>query len=114
MKTIRARLSSIPRGLEVSRSQLNGLKRYHQNLSYLVTAVWPDEAANRRAEAIRILYVDKDREVTTLVKQTVQRQGWTLRRYSNGKTALNKLIDSDDQYDLVLLDYELSGLNGLN
>lgn len=50
--------------------------------------------------------------VAGAVKETLETKGWAVEMCSNGTTALER-IDSDAHYDLLLLDYDLPGVNGI-
>ncbi len=47
-----------------------------------------------------------------MVKETLAHQGWWVEACANGTTAMRK-IASHVRYDLLLLDYELPGMNGV-
>jgi len=66
----------------------------------------------RAASQIRILHVEDNKAVASLVKETLELEGWKIETCADGKLALGK-IDSKTQYDLILLDDDLPGLNGL-
>ncbi len=66
----------------------------------------------RAASQIRILHVEDNKAVASLVKETLELEGWKIETCADGKLALGK-IDSKTQYDLILLDNDLPGLNGL-
>ena len=47
-----------------------------------------------------------------VVKDTLESEGWQVEVCANGTEALQR-IKSDVHYDLLLLDYDLPGLNGI-
>lgn len=47
-----------------------------------------------------------------LVKEIAQHEGWELEHCTDGSAALKEL-SSDADYDLLVVDYELPGVNGL-
>jgi len=47
-----------------------------------------------------------------VVKDTLESEGWQVEVCANGAEALQR-IKSDAHYDLLLLDYDLPGLNGI-
>lgn len=64
------------------------------------------------ASEIRILHVEDNKAIASLVKETLELEGWKIDTCADGKLALGK-IDSKTKYDLILLDNDLPGLNGL-
>jgi CheY-like chemotaxis protein len=46
------------------------------------------------------------------VKETLESQGWQVEMCGDGNVALEK-ISGDDAFDLLLVDYDLPGVNGL-
>jgi CheY-like chemotaxis protein/Tfp pilus assembly protein PilF len=61
---------------------------------------------------IRILHVEDNEIVAGMIKETLESEGWQVEACADGSEALER-IKSDAQYDLLLLDYELPGLNGI-
>jgi two-component system, chemotaxis family, chemotaxis protein CheY len=66
----------------------------------------------RAASQIRILHVEDNKAVASLVKETLELEGWKIETCADGNLALEGLA-SDAHYDLILLDNDLPGLNGL-
>jgi len=66
----------------------------------------------RAASQIRILHVEDNQAVASLVKETLELEGWKIETCADGNLALEGLA-SDAHYDLILLDNDLPGLNGL-
>ena len=62
--------------------------------------------------AVRILHVEDNEMVATMVKETLENQGWQVESCADGTTALEK-ISGKDKYDLLLVDYDLPGANGV-
>jgi CheY-like chemotaxis protein/tetratricopeptide (TPR) repeat protein len=60
----------------------------------------------------RILHVEDDETVAGRVKEMLEEQGWEVVTCVNGNAALEKIFGEDD-YDLLLVDYHLPGVNGL-
>lgn len=83
-------------------------------------SIIPTDTAEDRAERIdpkvsttaKILHVEDSEIVAAMVKETVEDQGWQVETCANGKAALEK-ISSEADYDLLLIDYDLPGVNGL-
>jgi CheY-like chemotaxis protein len=59
-----------------------------------------------------ILHAEDDQAVAGIVKETLEAEGCNIETCGDGATALEK-IASDAHYDLLLLDNELPGVNGL-
>ncbi len=66
----------------------------------------------RAASQIRILHVEDNKAVASLVKETLELEGWEIETCANGNVALEK-IAGNAHYDLIILDNDLPGLNGL-
>ena len=64
------------------------------------------------ARTVRILHVEDDKAVAGIVKEMLEDQGWQVETCADGNAALEK-ISSEDEYDLLLVDYDLPGVNGL-
>ena len=60
----------------------------------------------------RILHVEDDKTVAGIVKEMLEDQGWHVEMCADGNEALEK-IAGEDEYDLLLVDYDLPSLNGL-
>jgi len=61
---------------------------------------------------INILYAEDFYPIKLIVKQTLELEGWRVEDCDDGLAALGK-IESDEQYDLILLDDDLPGLSGI-
>ena len=62
--------------------------------------------------SINILYVEDFPTVKLIVKETLELEGWRVEDCDDGLTAL-RLIESGEQFDLILLDDDLPGLSGV-
>jgi CheY-like chemotaxis protein len=62
---------------------------------------------------VRILHVEDDKTVARIVKEMLEEQGWQVETCSDGSTAFEKIL-GEDEYDLLLVDYDLPGVNGLD
>ncbi len=60
----------------------------------------------------RILLVDDDPAVRSVVKQALERAGYEVTTARDGREAITRIAASD--YDLVLLDIRLPKLNGVD
>lgn len=70
----------------------------------------PDSSSKTRT--ISILHVEDNQTVAGVVKETLENEGWQVEGCADGAEALQR-IKSDAHYDLLLLDYDLPGLNGI-
>ena len=61
---------------------------------------------------VKILHVEDNEIVAGMVKETLESQGWQVETCTDGNAALEK-ISGEDDYDLLLVDYDLPGVNGL-
>lgn len=114
--------------LELSRQRLQKiLKNRHSDLREMIPAIkarvhnkhFPKERAaapvaiNRdEIRTVRILHVEDNDIVAGMVKETLQAQGWQVETCVDGNVALEKL-SGEGEYDLLLVDYDLPGVNGL-
>ncbi|HVF51749.1 MAG TPA: response regulator [Pyrinomonadaceae bacterium] len=64
-----------------------------------------------RAQA-SILYVEDDQVVRVAVQSLLEHEGWRVEACADGLDALRR-IESEEVYDLFLLDNELPNVNGL-
>jgi len=71
-----------------------------------------DQDDDSEVQVVTILHAEDNQTVAEAVKETLEIQGWQVEACADGNTALEK-ISSDADYDLLLLDYELPGVNGL-
>ena len=65
-----------------------------------------------KTRTIRILHVEDNQAVAGVIKETLESEGWQVEACADGADALER-ITSDGHYDLLLLDYDLPGLNGI-
>ena len=68
--------------------------------------------STNKTRNIRILHVEDNETVAGVVKETLESEGWQVEACADGGVALER-IASDGHYDLLLLDYDLPGLNGI-
>ena len=114
-------------GFKHHQTLLNLLKGRHQELRQGSVAVPPrkrsiirsppagagsDKEIPGKARTVRILHVEDNEVVADAVKETLELEGWEVDTCSDGATALQKIL-SDDHYDLLLLDYDLPGVSGI-
>jgi len=65
-----------------------------------------------KTRTIRILHVEDNQTVAGMIKETLESEGWQVEACADGAEALER-ITSDAHYDLLLLEYDLPGLNGI-
>jgi len=71
-----------------------------------------DKTASEKSLGIRILHVEDNKAVASVVKETLETQGWEVETCADGAVGLEKIL-SHDHYDLLLLDYDLPGVSGI-
>ncbi|MCA1577054.1 MAG: response regulator [Acidobacteria bacterium] len=71
-----------------------------------------DQDDDCEVQVVTILYVEDNQTVAEAVKETLEIQGWQVETCADGNTALER-ISSDTEYDALLVDYDLPGMNGL-
>ena len=69
-------------------------------------------AAEKQARPVTILHAEDNRVVADAVRETLELEGWKVDTCPDGATALRR-IESDTPYDVLLLDYDLPRVNGL-
>ena len=95
----------------------------------VITLLFPASAANPVADGAplphgderprigagqRILYVDDDETLRDLFQRMMQRRGYSVRLAEDGSEALDILSREAGSFDLLLLDYNMPGLTGLD
>lgn len=70
------------------------------------------EPGSRRS-AYKVLVVDDEPSIQMLVTYNLQRAGFDVHVLSDGMAAYEKLVDSADLPDLVILDVMLPGMDGM-
>ncbi|MEQ1515201.1 MAG: ATP-binding protein [Usitatibacteraceae bacterium] len=69
----------------------------------------------RTAKGVQhILYIDDDESLVLLVKRLLERRGYHVHAYTDQQEALDALNINAAQYDLVVTDYNMPGLSGLD
>jgi CheY-like chemotaxis protein/Tfp pilus assembly protein PilF len=66
----------------------------------------------KKSKPITILHVEDNNAVAITIRDTFKREGWNVITYSDGAIAL-KMIESEEHYDLLLVDNELPNVSGL-
>ncbi len=62
----------------------------------------------------RILYIDDDESLVFLVKRLLERRGYRVSGYINQREALDALRADPQLFDLVVSDYNMPGMSGLD
>lgn len=63
-------------------------------------------------EALTVLHVEDNETVSGVVREILESEGWSVETYSDGAIALENIC-GNTHYDLLLVDYDLPGLNGV-
>lgn len=66
----------------------------------------------KKTRSVTILLVEDNEMVADAVRETLEVKGWTVETCSDGTSALEK-ISGEDHYDLLLFDYDLPEMNGI-
>ncbi len=61
----------------------------------------------------RLLYVDDEPALSSLVKRLLERQGYRVSAYTDPRAALAELQAHSDRYTLAITDYNMPGMTGL-
>jgi CheY-like chemotaxis protein len=69
--------------------------------------------ASIQARTLRILHVEDNDIVAGMAKEMLETQGWYVDSCTHGNEGLER-INGTVPYDLLLLDYDLPGVNGLD
>ena len=103
------------------------LKNRHKDLRHVLTEIIAsgqdsnldadsisdfNQATSKTSRQITILHVEDDPTIAGLIQEIAEHEGWGLEHYVDGTIALEELA-SDTDYDVLLVDYELPGVNGL-
>jgi DNA-binding response OmpR family regulator len=62
---------------------------------------------------MRILLIEDESSIANFIKDGLEEEGFAVDVYNNGKTGLQVAIDNLAEYDVILLDWMLPGLNGI-
>jgi signal transduction histidine kinase/CheY-like chemotaxis protein len=95
---------------------------------YLPVAKWTGEAPNAtwatraaasvnsdgRNERQHILYLDDDQALASLMKRLLERRGYRVSSFVSQEEALAALRDAPDAFHVVVTDYNMPGMSGLD
>jgi two-component system, OmpR family, copper resistance phosphate regulon response regulator CusR len=62
---------------------------------------------------MRILVVEDETAIANFIRQGLEEEGFAVDLAENGKSGLQMAIDNIEEYDLILLDWMLPGMNGI-
>jgi two-component system copper resistance phosphate regulon response regulator CusR len=62
---------------------------------------------------MRILLVEDETSIANFIKEGLEEEGFAIDVAHNGKTGLQMAMDSLAQYDIILLDWMLPGMSGI-
>ena len=62
----------------------------------------------------RILYIDDNTEMVSMVRRLLERQGYRISAHTDARTAVGLLRADPAAFDLVLTDYNMPGMSGLD
>jgi len=66
----------------------------------------------KSGDVLSVLHVEDDETISAIVKEILESEGCAVETCSDGHVALER-IGGTNHYDLLLVDYDLPGLNGL-
>jgi CheY-like chemotaxis protein len=108
--------------LGVTRQSLDSmLRRRHRRLLHLRTPPAPRRSSlmfrepddAERARSVHILHVEDDALVAAAVREVLKSEGWRVSTYTDGLEALRE-IEGGTHYDLMIIDKQLPGADGLD
>ncbi len=108
-------------GFKHHQSLISLLNNRHKDLLPARTPVVPRKRSlisqerttiEKQARTITILHAEDNRFVADTVRETLEQEGWKVITCSDGAAALRR-IESDTPYDVLLLDYDLPRVHGI-
>jgi CheY-like chemotaxis protein len=114
-------------GFKHHQTLLNMLNGRHQSLRHGIPPITPRKRSivprrhggkrslrksRQKKRTVRILHVEDNPTVATVVKETLEAERWQVETCADGTAALEK-VAGEARYDLLLLDYDLPGANGI-
>ncbi|PYS92885.1 MAG: hypothetical protein DMF64_07080 [Acidobacteria bacterium] len=72
----------------------------------------PEAKAKNPPKPAKILYVEDNELVAATVKDALELEGWQVETYADGAAAFDRIMSSAP-YDLLVVDYDLPGVDGL-
>lgn len=74
----------------------------------------PQPDAEAPASGLHLLYIDDDESLVFLVKRLLERRGYRISGFTDQRLALEALRADPAAFDLVLTDYNMPGMSGLD
>jgi PAS domain S-box-containing protein len=71
-------------------------------------------ASSPRGRGQQVLYLDDDESLVILVQRTLERKGYRVAGYTDAAEALQALAADPRRFDLVVTDYSMPGMSGLD
>jgi CheY-like chemotaxis protein len=71
-----------------------------------------NKRSTSKARKLRILHVEDNGPIARMIEETLALEGWEIESCADGADAMKKLA-RHTRYDLLLLDYDLPGVNGV-
>lgn len=120
VKDAGGKITRAARLLRLRRQSLDSLLKKHPDIPVtrrkrsIIPTGDPDVSRHTESDArtVRILHVEDDKTVAGIVKEMIEDQGWQVETCEDGNEALEKILGKDE-YALLLVDYDLPGVNGL-
>ncbi|MDP1781479.1 MAG: response regulator [Hydrogenophaga sp.] len=81
-------------------------------VSHMAQQVHPQRAAS--PQGAHILYVDDDEMIAFLMERLLQREGYRVTVFTHAAQALAALREQAEPFDLVITDYNMPGMSGLD
>lgn len=88
------------------------LSNRHKDLRAEIATIKARNWENAENRTARILHVEDDETIAAMAKEMLEEQAWQVETCTNGGAALQKISSLTD-YDLLLADYKLPDVNGL-
>ena len=70
------------------------------------------EDRHENSQSLTVLHVEDDETISAIVREILESEGWAVETCSDGVVALQNICGTT-HYDLLLVDYDLPGLNGV-
>ena len=81
-------------------------------MTRLLDEIRGTEDRQKNGDVLSVLHVEDDERISAIVKEILESEGCAVETCSDGQVALESLSGTN-HYDLLLVDYDLPGLNGL-
>jgi len=98
-------------GAAVDSSKLRAIARSDEPAPIATSAA---ATPTSTATAAHVLYLDDDEALAMLVTRLLERRGYRLSAFTDQRAALNALRKDPNGFDLVVTDYNMPGMSGLD